>query len=30
MKGKDDDQMAMHGMAYPIAIELRDVPVLII
>lgn len=27
---KDDDQMAMHGLTYPIAVELRSVPLLMI
>jgi hypothetical protein len=27
---KDDDQFAMHGLAYPLAVELRDVPLLMI
>ncbi|MEE2643346.1 MAG: hypothetical protein VYD19_00300 [Myxococcota bacterium] len=27
---KDDDQLAMHGMAYPLAIELRDLPLLML
>ncbi len=27
---KDDDQMAMHGLAYPLAVELRDVPMLML
>ncbi len=27
---KDDAQLAMHGLAYPLAIELRDVPVLMV
>jgi hypothetical protein len=25
---KDEDQLAMHGMSYPLAVELRDVPML--
>ncbi|MEM9410489.1 MAG: hypothetical protein AAGA30_05215 [Planctomycetota bacterium] len=27
---KDEDQLAMHGLAYPVSIELRDVPLLLI
>lgn len=27
---KDHDQMAMHGLAYPLAVELRDVPMLML
>ncbi|MGK0361948.1 MAG: hypothetical protein ACI9U2_004268 [Bradymonadia bacterium] len=27
---KDDDQLAMHGLAYPLAVELRDVPLLML
>ena len=27
---KDDDQLAMHGLAYPLAIELRDTPLLML
>jgi len=27
---KDQDQMAMHGLAYPIAVELRDTPILML
>ena len=27
---KDDDQLAMHGMAYPLAIELRSLPLLML
>lgn len=30
MNAKDDDQLAMHGMAYPLAVELRQIPLLII
>ncbi|PRQ10236.1 hypothetical protein [Enhygromyxa salina] len=30
MDTKDDDQLAMHGMAYPIAVELRDIPLLLL
>lgn len=30
MRAKEDDQMAMHGMAYPLAVELRTVPVLLL
>lgn len=28
MHTKDEDQTAMHGMAYPLAIELRNTPLL--
>ena len=27
---KDDDQLAMHGLAYPLAVELRDLPFLML
>ncbi|MCA9651304.1 MAG: hypothetical protein H6712_26415 [Myxococcales bacterium] len=27
---RDDDQMAMHGLAHPIAVELRDIPLLLL
>lgn len=27
---KDDDQMAMHGLAYPLAVELRNIPMLLL
>jgi len=27
---KDDDQLAMHGMAYPLAVELRQIPLLML
>jgi hypothetical protein len=27
---KDEDQLAMHGLAYPLAIELRDTPLLMV
>ena len=27
---KDDDQLAMHGMAYSLSIELIDVPMLLL
>ena len=30
MNTKDQDQLAMHGMAYPLSVELRDVPILMI
>ena len=30
MHTKDEDQLAMHGLAYPLAIELRDIPLLLI
>ena len=26
---KDDDQLAMHGLAYPLSVELRDIPLLL-
>jgi len=30
MHGKDEGQLAMHGVAYPLAIEIREIPLLII
>lgn len=30
MNTKDDDQMAMHGMAYPLAVELHSLPLLLL
>ena len=30
MNTKDEDQLAMHGLAYPVSVELRDVPLLLI
>ena len=30
MHTKDDDQLAMHGLAYPLAIEVRSVPLLLL
>lgn len=30
MNTKDEDQLAMHGMAYPLAIELRTIPLLLL
>jgi hypothetical protein len=30
MNSKDDDQLAMHGLAYPLAVELRDTPLLML
>ena len=27
---KDEDQLAMHGLAYPVSVELRDLPLLLI
>ena len=30
MNTKDDEQLAMHGLAYPIAVELRSVPLLML
>jgi len=30
MHTKDDDQLAMHGLAYPVSVELRKVPLLLI
>lgn len=30
MHTKDEDQQAMHGLAYPLAVELRDIPLLLL
>jgi len=30
MNTKDDDQLAMHGIAYPLVVELRDIPLLLL
>jgi hypothetical protein len=30
MHAKEDDQLAMHGMAHPLAVELRAVPILLL
>ena len=30
LETKDDDQLAMHGLAYPLAVELRSTPLLLI
>ncbi|MEM7417644.1 MAG: universal stress protein [Gemmatimonadota bacterium] len=30
MNTKDDDQLAMHGLAYPLAVELRAIPLLLL
>ena len=30
MNTKDDEQLAMHGLAYPLAVELRDTPLLML
>ena len=30
MHTRDQDQLAMHGMVYPLAVELRDIPILLI
>ena len=30
MNTKDEDQLAMHGLAYPLAVELRDIPLLML
>ena len=30
MNTKDAEQHAMHGMAYPLAVELRDIPLLML
>ncbi|MFP6649348.1 MAG: hypothetical protein VB817_07795, partial [Pirellulaceae bacterium] len=27
---KDEDQLAMHGLAYPLAIEMREIPLLLL
>ena len=30
MNTKDEDQLAMHGLAYPLAVELRGIPLLML
>ena len=30
MNTKDEDQLAMHGLAYPLAVELRQIPLLML
>lgn len=30
MRGKDKTQMAMHGIVYPLAVEIRQIPLLLI
>jgi len=30
MNTKDEDQLAMHGLAYPLAIEVRSIPLLLL
>ena len=30
MYTKDDEQLAMHGIAYPLAVELRATPLLLL
>ena len=30
MNTKDEDQLAMHGIAYPLAVELREIPLLML
>lgn len=30
MHSKDEDQLAMHGIAYPLAVEVREIPLLLI
>ena len=30
MNTKDEDQLAMHGLAYPLSVELRDTPLLLL
>ena len=30
MNTKDDDQLAMHGLAYPLAVEFTDIPILLL
>ena len=27
---KDDEQLAMHGLAYPLCVELREIPLLLL
>ena len=30
MNTKDEDQLAMHGLAYPLAVNLRSIPLLML
>ena len=30
LQTKDEDQLAMHGLAYPLVIEMRHIPVLML
>ena len=30
MHARDEDQLAMHGLAYPLAVELRHIPLLLV
>ncbi len=30
LNAKDDDQLAMHGLAYPLAVQLRHIPLLML
>ncbi len=30
MNTKDDEQLAMHGLAYPLTVELRNTPMLLL
>ena len=30
MNTKDDEQLAMHGLAYPLAVEIRNTPLLLL
>ena len=30
MHVKDEDQLAMHGLSYPLAVELRQIPLLML
>ena len=30
MHTRDEDQLAMHGLAYPLAVELRHIPLLLV
>jgi hypothetical protein len=30
MHTRDQDQLAMHGLAYPLAVELRHIPLLLV
>ena len=29
IQSKDEDQIAIHGLSYPLAVELKDLPLLI-